>query len=439
MSESNGATTILEYLGAAIAIFLSILIVVSIYRQKTRRTYQKKLLALTVILLSAAVASNVGIGIFFQEPASPENLIVLSKRVQATFDILFALAIGAFLVVTSTPEINSARDFNRHMVREFPNSYVLYSFIMLLGLISVVSTTATVAFPPDGGYIIRFPEWFLAFSTVIALTIMIYIPYKLLGYLHRRKPSRPITRSTHLIILGLEGYTITEFLTEVAVPNLGFDFRIFGFLLEVLLIGLVAYAVRERSFLHDLLSPLPEADLDTAPAFQIEEGYGYVVREREPSRSFEIFEDMVTHGVRGLCITRLQPEKVSKAYGLERTPVLWLSRVVSDPNCIRPTPPENVAMAIHHFLEMNPRSVVLLDGVEYLIAHNDFPSVLTLLHDINEKTSLTDSILLLPIDFEALEVREFNLLRRDLRVLETEGHPRSEPRIRVPQEATKPG
>ncbi len=396
------------------------------------------LLASAVLLLSAAVASNIGISILL-EPASPESFIILSKRVQATFDILFALAVGAFLVVTSTPEINSARDFNRYMVREFPNSYIAYSFIMLLGLISVLLTTATVEFTPDGGYIIRFPEWFLIFTTIITLTIIIYIPYKLLGYLHRRKPSRAIVRNTHLIILGLEGYTITEFLTEVAVPSLGFDIRIFGFLLEVALIGLVAYAVRERSFLHELLAPLPEADLDTAPTFQIEEGYGYIIREREPSRSFEIFEDMVTHGVRGLCITRLQPEKVAKAYGLERTPVLWLSRVVSNPTCVRPTPPENVAMAIHHFLETNPRSVVLLDGVEYLIAHNDFPSVLTLLHDINEKTSLTESVLLLPIDSEALDVREFNMLRRDLRVLEDVSPVRSEASVSVPSSSTRSG
>lgn len=434
----NGAKTILEYLGAAIAIFLSILIVVSIKRQRTRKTFQKKLLASAVLLLSAAVASNIGISILL-EPASPESFIILSKRVQATFDILFALAIGAFLVVTSTPEINSARDFKRYMMREFPNSYVFYSFIMLLGLTSVLLTTATVEFTAEGGYIIRFPEWFLIFTTVITLTIMLYIPYKLLGYLHKRKPSRAIVRNTHLIILGLEGYTITEFLTEVAVSSLGFDFRVFGFLLNVLLIGLVAYAVRERSFLHELLAPLPEADLDTAPTFQIEQGYGYIIREREPSRSFEMFEDMVTHGVRGLCITRLQPEKVARAYGLERTPVLWLSRVVSDPNCIRPTPPENVAMAIHHFLEMNPRSVVLLDGVEYLIAHNDFPSVLTLLHDVNEKTSLTDSVLLLPIDSEALDVREFNMLRRDLRVLEDESAVRSEASVRVPTDVTRSG
>ncbi len=404
-------------MGATTAIFLSIVIVVAILRQRTGKTFQKMLLVVAAILLSAAVASNIAITTILR-PESPGSFIVLSKRVQATFDILFAVAIGAFLVVTSSPEINSARDFRRHIVKDFPNSYVVYTFIMALGLFSVLTTTADVQTTIEGGYIILFPLWFVVMTTITMSTIMIYIPYKLLGYLHRVKPPRTVVHDTYLIMLGLEGYTVTEFLTEVAFPNLGFDFRISGFLLEVILIGLVAFAVREKLFLQELLSPLPEAHLETARTFHLEEGYSYIVKEAEPSYTLEVFKDLVTHGVRGLFITRQQPERIAEAHGLEKTPILWLSRVVSNPNCVRPTPPENVAMTIDHFLEISPRSVVLLDGVEYLISHNDFPSILTLLHDLNEKVAVTASILLLPVDPQAFDEKEYTLLKRDIRVLE---------------------
>ncbi len=392
------------------------------------------LLVTAALLLSAAVASNIVITTLLR-PGSPESFIVLSKRVQATFDILFALAIGAFLVVTSTPEISSARDFRRYLVREFPNSYVVYSFVMALGLFSVMAVVAEVQFTGEGSYLILFPIWFLIIMTVVMASVMLYIPYQLLGYLHRVKPPKAIAHDIYFIILGLGGYTVTEFLTEVAFPNLnlGFDFRIFGFLVEVLLIGLVALAVREKGFLQELPVPLPEAELDTAPSFELEVGFGYIVLEAEPIHSFEIFQDMVTHGVRGLCITRQQPERVARDYGLAKTPILWLSRAVNQPSCVRPTPPENVAMAIDHFLEISPRSVVLLDGVEYLMAHNDFPSVLTLLHDMNEKVATTNSILLLPIDPKAFEEREFTLLKRDLKTLEAEGVPAAAARIEFPR------
>lgn len=408
-----------QVLGATTVIFLSFIVLASILRQRTGKTFQKLLLAGAALLLSAAVASNVTLSTLLQTQSA--DLIILSKKIQATFDILFALVIGAFLVVTSTPRINSLRDFRQHMVKEFPNSYVVYSFVMALGLFSVLSVRPEVAFPPQGGFSILFPLWFLVMTTVTMSTIMVYIPYKLLGYLHVVQPPRSVARDTTFILLGLEGFTVTEFFTEVAYPtlfpSLAFDVRIVGFLVEVLLIALVAFAVRERRFLQELLAPVPEAHLDTAPSFRLEGGYTYLIQEAEPAHALEIFTDMVTHGVRGLCITRQQPERVAEAYGLEKTPVLWLSRAVAHANCVRPTPAENVAMAIDHFLEISPGSVVVLDGVEYLMAHNDFPSVLTLLHDLNERVSITDSILLLPVDPGAFDDREFALLRRDLRRL----------------------
>lgn len=410
------AVPILEGLVAATAIFLSVVLVAALLRQRTGKTFQKKLLVGAILLLTAAILSNVVISTVLQ-PQSQEGFIILSKRVQATFDILFGLAIGAFLVVTGRPRIGSLRDFRRYLVQEFPNSYSIYAFIMGLGLFSVLATTAAVRRTETMGLLIELPFWFVVMMAVTSAAVMLYIPYNLVGYLRRVKPLRRVARDTYLILLALEGYVVTEFLTEIAFPNLGLDIRTFGFLANVLLLALVTVAVRERGFLQELLVPVPEASLDTARTFHLDEGYTYLVPESLPTYSMEVFRDLVTHGVQGLCVTRQHPAKVAEAHGLEKTPILWLSRVVTDQNCVRPTPPENVAMAIDHFLEISQGSVVLLDGVEYLISHNDFLSILTLLHDLNERVSVANAILLLPVDPKAFDPREFNLLKRDLRVL----------------------
>jgi two-component system cell cycle response regulator len=157
----------------------------------------------------------------------------------------------------------------------------------------------------------------------------------------------------------------------------------------------------------------------------LDRGAGYVVIEAKPSHSFEIFKDLVTHGAQGLCITRTPPKTIVQQYGLEKTPILWLSRVANAKNCVRPSPPENIAMAVEHFISVSRDSVVLLDGLEYLIAHNDFASVLALLHDMNENVSLQDSILLIPLDPRAIEDREFALIRRDLHPIYPEGQEES--------------
>src|SRR5205823_2774700 len=238
---------------------------------------------------------------------SLQDGIILSKRVQATFDYLFGIAIGAFIFVATTPTIGSRKDFVDYMKTEFPNSYVFYLFLMVI-------TIVTILLPANGISWLRPP----------------------------------------------------------------------GFILEMALVGLIAFGVRGESYLQELIIPEAEAHLLTKPTYTLDRGITYVVLERDAGQAFEIFKDLVTHGAQGLCITRRAPKAVMAEYSLERTPVLWLSRVATEKNAIRPSPPENVAMAIEHFIEASERPVVLMDGFEYLVSHNDFGSVLALMHDLNE-------------------------------------------------------
>src|SRR5207245_6862826 len=85
-------------------------------------------------------------------------------------------------------------------------------------------------------------------------------------------------------------------------------------------------------------------------------------------------------------------------YGLERTPILWLSRVATEKNAVRPSPPEKVALAVEHFIEVSENPVVLLDGLEYLVSHNDFGSVLALVYVLNESVDMRESIILILFD-----------------------------------------
>jgi archaellum biogenesis ATPase FlaH len=91
--------------------------------------------------------------------------------------------------------------------------------------------------------------------------------------------------------------------------------------------------------------------------------------------------------------------------------------VATEKNSVRPSPPEKVALAIEHFISVGENAVVLLDGFEYLIAHNDFSSVLALLHDLNEIVALHDGILLVPMDPTAFQEREFAMIRREAGLL----------------------
>ena len=151
-------------MSAASALFLSGLIIVAVARQKTHRAFQKHVLLFAISLLVCAVIANVLISIYITEPGqglqgSIQEGIVLSKRVQATFDYLFAITIGAFIVVATTPGISTRKDFWRFMTNEFPNSYVFYAFIMIVTIVAIlVSPVQVISANPT---IISFEPYFL--------------------------------------------------------------------------------------------------------------------------------------------------------------------------------------------------------------------------------------------------------------------------------------
>src|SRR3990170_896473 len=212
-----------QYLGAASALFLSALIITAIVRQKTTRKFQKNVLLLSTLLMVSAVVLNVLISIYIKGPALEAAAVsgdqeglkgatILAKRVQASLGFLFAITIGAFIVVTTNPRMTNRKEFWRYMVDEFPSSYLFYVFIIGVGLVSVIITSAEVSFPnwmpgqpSTEPTIIEFPLWFQFVMVTSVLTMLVFAPYKLIGYLRKARPAPTVIRDTYLIILGING------------------------------------------------------------------------------------------------------------------------------------------------------------------------------------------------------------------------------------------
>jgi hypothetical protein len=391
-------------------------------RQKTHKDFQKHVLLFATFLLMCAVISNTLISIYLTQPsvADPNaltNSILLSKKVQATFDYAFSITIGAFIVVATTPAITNRKDFIRYMSDEFPNSYVFYVFIMALAVVAIYIAPETVDLTQYPLITIHFETYFLFVNGIAVATLTLYAPYRFITHMRRTNAGPEVRRDTYLIILGISGFAIGELLFEVVLPNFGVDLRAPGFVVEMALIGLISFAIREKSFLQELIVPAAEAQSETKLMYDLERARTYAILERDGTQGFEIFRDLVTHGAQGLCISRRSPKTIMQDYGLEKTPILWLSRVATEKNSVRPSPPEKVALAIEHFISVGESAVVLLDGFEYLIAHNDFSSVLALLHDLNEIVALHDAILLIPMDPSAFQDREFAMIRREASLL----------------------
>ncbi len=141
--------------------------------------------------------------------------------------------------------------------------------------------------------------------------------------------------------------------------------------------------------------------------------YLYVGPSADPG--YAAFKELLATGARGLCMTRHNPDAVRERYGLA-CPVIWLARTERTSDNCQNVHPEHI-LKIHTiitaFLRVEGESVIMLDGIEYLITHNDFNSVLKLISLINERIAISKSRLLMPVNAAALEPKELGLLERE--------------------------
>lgn len=144
----------------------------------------------------------------------------------------------------------------------------------------------------------------------------------------------------------------------------------------------------------------------------IQPGYSYVIKERKPRRAFEHFWKLLEKGYKGLLITRQHPNHVERKFGPGELRVIWLSTTLGK-DYVDPHNLGSLTNTINRFVEDGSRTVILLDGLEYLTVNNDFSRLLKFIEYINEIVMQKKSLLLMSIDQRALEEKDLALLERN--------------------------
>ena len=164
------------------------------------------------------------------------------------------------------------------------------------------------------------------------------------------------------------------------------------------------------------LTPDNEEMVTTQQRYKLMKGMSYMVKDDDVEIPFILFRDMVTHGHQGLIITRLFPQMIRDSYGLKKSSIIWLSRdTVKDMATIQPGQLGLLHHKIYEFLKNSENGIVLLDGVEYLITQNSFPSVLKVTQLITGKVALSGANLIVPLNPNAFEKKDFSLFSREFR------------------------
>jgi hypothetical protein len=151
--------------------------------------------------------------------------------------------------------------------------------------------------------------------------------------------------------------------------------------------------------------------------FPIERGFIYLVKEKRPNIAFAVFNEAVSHGAKGMLAVREHPNRLRQVHSFNATKILWLTRRVGVDH-IDPTELSLLSLEITKFVESAQKSVVLLEGIEYIITQNDFESVLRFVNHLHDFVLAHDSAVIIVIDPRVLSTRELALLERSGRVVE---------------------
>ena len=151
--------------------------------------------------------------------------------------------------------------------------------------------------------------------------------------------------------------------------------------------------------------------------FPIERGFIYLVKEKRPNIAFAVFNEAVSHGAKGMLVVREHPNRLRQTHSFNATKILWLTRRVGVDH-IDPTELSLLSLEITKFVGTAQKSVVLLEGIEYIITQNDFESVLRFVNHLHDFVLAHDSAVIIVIDPRVLSTRELALLERSGRVVE---------------------
>lgn len=147
--------------------------------------------------------------------------------------------------------------------------------------------------------------------------------------------------------------------------------------------------------------------------FEPKPGNVYLIEERRPRSSYEMFDQAMVSGFSGLVVTRDFPKKLLSEREVSECKVVWLTSLVGEGR-INPTAIGILMGQIRSFIEGQPKTAVIIDGIEYLISLNTYDRMLQFMHQLRDIVVTNDSMLFVPLDPRTLSPREVAMLERSM-------------------------
>jgi len=154
---------------------------------------------------------------------------------------------------------------------------------------------------------------------------------------------------------------------------------------------------------------------------RLDAGVTYIVIESESGLSVRLFLRQIRNGLKGLYVARTNPMQIKKRYYMGDARIVWLTSMQPDSQIESISGLQDLSILISNFVDGNDKSVILFEGLEYLISNNSFPVVLRMVQQIRDKVSTCESNIIMPVNPDTLEERQMTLLTRECQIIRADG------------------
>ena len=142
----------------------------------------------------------------------------------------------------------------------------------------------------------------------------------------------------------------------------------------------------------------------------------FMIKEPKSDFSLAAFSSLIARGNKGLCITRVPPEKLGALAQQEGVKIHWLSKKTGE-NTIPPSLTK-ISHEIMEHMKNEPNCVILLDGLEYIINNVEFMKVLRFVNELVDSVALHKNILIIPMNPLTMDPKQLALIERDMMTLD---------------------
>ena len=149
---------------------------------------------------------------------------------------------------------------------------------------------------------------------------------------------------------------------------------------------------------------------------RLEKGHVYLLFETQPKKSLQLIKEYGRLGYDGLVITRVPPEQIRKKK-LKKQKVLQLSSATKE-DSIPPDNVVNILLRMKEFMTSKKESILLLDGLDYIVIQNTFEDAVSLIQKLAESVTLYKGILLVSLNPKSLEEKQLVILEGEMEPLE---------------------